>query len=113
MRGATLELVNSTASTMIVPLAITGALMYTIWNQLLIGYTFQGAFQRPIVCAFFFGLVSGRMEECMMLGAAIESLYLGVIACHLTEHTAVLHREDLDEVRQRVIEVSQNILRSL
>ena len=65
---------------MIVPLAITGALMYTIWNQLLIGYTFQGAFQRPIVCAFFFGLVSGRMEECMMLGAAIESLYLGVIA---------------------------------
>ena len=73
------SLVSAGAVTNVFPLALTGALMYTIWNQLLIGYTLQGAFQRPIVCAFFFGLVSGRMEECMILGAGIESLYLGLI----------------------------------
>ena len=74
-----MELTNAVASTNILPLAILGAAMYTVWNQLLLGYTAQGAFQRPIVCAFFFGLVSGRMEECMILGAGIESLYLGLI----------------------------------
>lgn len=73
------SLVSAGAVTNVFPLALTGALMYTIWNQLLIGYTLQGAMQRPIVCAFFFGLVSGRMEECMILGAGIESLYLGLI----------------------------------
>jgi D-glucosaminate-specific PTS system IIC component len=73
------ELTNAVASTNILPLAIVGAAMYTVWNQMLLGYTLQGAFQRPIVCAFFFGLVSGRMEECMILGAGIESLYLGLI----------------------------------
>lgn len=73
------SLVSAGAVTNIFPLALTGALMYTIWNQLLIGYTLQGAFQRPIVCAFFFGLVSGQMKECMILGAGIESLYLGLI----------------------------------
>ena len=77
--GAILELTNAVASTNILPLAIVGAAMYTVWNQMLLGYTLQGAFQRPIVCAFFFGLVSGRMEECMILGAGIESLYLGLI----------------------------------
>ena len=74
-----MELTNAVASTNILPLAILGAAMYTVWNQMLLGYTAQGAFQRPIVCAFFFGLVSGRMEECMILGAGIESLYLGLI----------------------------------
>ncbi len=79
IKGDILELTNTVASTAIVPLALTGAIMYTFWNQLLIGYTAQGAFQRPIVCGFFFGLVSGRMEECMILSAGIESLYLGLV----------------------------------
>ena len=37
------SLVSAGAVTNVFPLALTGALMYTIWNQLLIGYTLQGA----------------------------------------------------------------------
>ena len=74
-----MELVNDVASPSAIPLAIVGAIMYTLWMSVKFGYTFQGGMRRPIVCAFFFGLVSGRMEECMILGAAIESMYLGII----------------------------------
>ena len=73
-----MELVNEAASTNVLALAIAGGIWYAIW-RLQITYTIWGPC-RPIVCAAVFGLVSGRMEECMILGASIESLYLGIIS---------------------------------
>lgn len=65
---------------MLLTAAIVGATWYTLWNGLLIGYTLQGAMQRPIVIGFLFGIVLGDMATAMVLGAAIESIYLGTIA---------------------------------
>ena len=74
-----MELVNEVASTNVLALALTGALLYSLTYFTYLGYTFYAGISRPIFAGFLFGLVSGRMEECMILGAAIESMYLGII----------------------------------
>ena len=73
-----MELVNEVASTNILALAIVGGVWYAFWGIGLC-YTLMNPAVRPITCAVLFGAVSGRMEECMVLGASIESLYLGLI----------------------------------
>lgn len=73
-----MELVNEVASSNVLVLAITGAVWYTIWQQIMVGYTVPGT--RPLIVALVYGLVTGRMEECMVLGATIQAMYLGLVS---------------------------------
>ncbi len=75
-----MELVNDVASTNVLALALTGALLYSLTYFTYLGYTFYAGISRPIFAGFLFGLVSGRMEECMILGATIQAIYLGLIS---------------------------------
>ena len=73
-----MELVNEVASSNVLVLAITGAVWYTIWQQIMVGYTVPGT--RPLIVALVYGLVTGRMEECMVLGATVQAMYLGLVS---------------------------------
>lgn len=59
-------------------LAVMGGLWYWLWGSCIF-YTLWQTMDKPLVIGFFFGLVTGRMEECVVMGAAIQALYLGVI----------------------------------
>lgn len=59
-------------------MALMAALWYWFWGTSPMYTLFQTA-NKPLCIAFFLGLVSGRMTECMIIGATIQGIYLGVI----------------------------------
>lgn len=60
-------------------LAVVAGLLYW-WGQLQVGYCFIEAFSwSPLIHGVVFGLVTGRMQECIIMGAAIFTLYVSLI----------------------------------
>ncbi len=59
-------------------MALMAATWYWFWGTSSFYTLFQTA-NKPLCIAFFLGLVSGRMTECMIIGATIQGIYLGVI----------------------------------
>jgi mannose/fructose/N-acetylgalactosamine-specific phosphotransferase system component IID/mannose/fructose/N-acetylgalactosamine-specific phosphotransferase system component IIC len=58
--------------------AIAAALWYGVWSARIL-YTVNGLFGQTLVISLFFGLVLGDMPTCMIVGASIQSLYLGLV----------------------------------
>ena len=59
-------------------LAITAGILFYLGHCCL-GYWFYDVFGQPLFCGLIFGLVSGEMETCMILGGSIQLIYLGMI----------------------------------
>lgn len=58
------------------------AVCATLWNWIwgINGfYTLWQTMNKPLVIGLFFGIITGRMEECIIMGAMIQAVYLGVI----------------------------------
>lgn len=60
-------------------LALIGAFTYWLWGSCVF-YSFWQTMEKPLMVGFFMGILTGRMEECIMMGAMIQAIYLGVIA---------------------------------
>lgn len=61
-------------------LAIVAGLLYW-WGWQMVGYCWIDRFGwNPLIHAFVFGLVTGKMEECMKLGSALSILYVSLVA---------------------------------
>jgi D-glucosaminate-specific PTS system IIC component len=59
--------------------AIFAGLYYTYCSSL-IGYTLQKCMKQPIIIALFFGVLMGNIKDAMIIGAALEMCYVGVMA---------------------------------
>lgn len=61
-------------------LAIVAGVMYW-WGHQMVAYAWIDRFSwYPMIHAFVFGLLTGRMEECMIIGSAIAILYVSLVA---------------------------------
>lgn len=61
-------------------LAIVAGLMYW-WGHQMVLYAWIDRFSwYPMIHAFVFGLITGRMQECMIIGSAISILYVSLVA---------------------------------
>lgn len=55
--------------------------LYYWWKNNLYGYTFTGAmFWCPMTAALWVGIVLGDVPTAMVIGASLQSMYLGIIA---------------------------------
>lgn len=59
-------------------IALMAASWYWFWGSCPF-YTLWQTANKPLCIAFFLGLVTGNMTECMIIGATIQGIYLGVI----------------------------------
>lgn len=56
---------------------------FTCWftqSNLLGGVTFSQIANKPLVAAFFCGLIMGDMKSAMIVGAALQAIYIGAVA---------------------------------
>lgn len=61
-------------------LAIVAGLLYW-WGWNMIGYCWIDRFGwNPLIHAFVFGIVTGRMTECMIIGSALSIIYVSLVA---------------------------------
>lgn len=61
-------------------LAIVAGILYWYGNQM-VGYCFLEAFSwMPMMHAVVFGLMTGQMQQAMIIGAAISALYISLVA---------------------------------
>lgn len=58
--------------------ALAAAAWYAFW-AIHAWYTIQGTTLQSIVIGFFLGIILGDIPRCMMIGASIQSLYLGLV----------------------------------
>lgn len=58
--------------------AIAAALWYGVWSSRIL-YTVNGLCGQTLIISLFFGIVLGDMQTCMIVGASIQSLYLGLV----------------------------------
>lgn len=60
-------------------IALFAGVYYTLASSL-IGYTLQKCMKQPIIIALFFGLLMGNVKDAMIIGAALEMVYCGLMA---------------------------------
>lgn len=61
-------------------LAIAAGLMYW-WGNQMVAYAWIDRFSwYPMIHAFVYGLLTGRMTECMIIGSAISILYVSLVS---------------------------------
>jgi len=61
-------------------LAIIAGILYW-WGQNQVGYCFLEAFSwSPLMHGVVYGIVTGRMSECLIIGSAIFTLYISLVA---------------------------------
>lgn len=52
--------------------------VYYWFARLRLGYTFSSMLLQPVVIGVFVGLITGKMADAMIIGAALQLVYLGV-----------------------------------
>ncbi|MGI6607366.1 MAG: PTS mannose/fructose/sorbose/N-acetylgalactosamine transporter subunit IIC [Erysipelotrichaceae bacterium] len=61
-------------------LAVLAGLMYW-WGHQMVLYSWIDRFTwYPLIHAFVYGIITGRMQECMIIGSAISVLYVSLVA---------------------------------